>query len=74
MKAVRVEYEELPAVFTLAAALAPGAPLVQDLPLRGADPRAETNVLTSTSCPGVTSRRPWPGPTSWSSSATASRW
>ena len=42
---VRVDYEELPAVFTIAAALAPQAPLVQDPALRPDDPRAGTNVL-----------------------------
>jgi CO/xanthine dehydrogenase Mo-binding subunit len=42
---VRVAYEELPAVTTIAAALAPDAPLVQDPALRGRDPRAGTNVL-----------------------------
>jgi CO/xanthine dehydrogenase Mo-binding subunit len=42
---VRVEYEELPAVFTLAAALDPDAPLVQDPALRPGDPLASTNVL-----------------------------
>jgi CO/xanthine dehydrogenase Mo-binding subunit len=42
---VRIDYEELPAVFTVAAALAPGAPLVQDPALRSGDPLAGTNVL-----------------------------
>ncbi len=42
---VRVEYEELPAVFTLAAALAPASPLVQDPALRPDDRLASTNVL-----------------------------
>ncbi|MDP9483496.1 MAG: xanthine dehydrogenase family protein molybdopterin-binding subunit, partial [Chloroflexota bacterium] len=42
---VRIEYEELPAVFTVAAALDPAAPLVQDPSLRPGDPRAATNVL-----------------------------
>ncbi len=42
---VRIDYLELPAVLSLAAALAPGAPLVQDPLLRPGDPRAETNVL-----------------------------
>jgi len=42
---VRVEHEELPAVFTLAAALDPAAPLVQDRALRPNDPLAGTNVL-----------------------------
>ncbi len=42
---VRVEYEELPAVFTVAAALDPDAPLVQDPALRPGDPLATTNVL-----------------------------
>ena len=42
---VRVEYEELPAVFTLAAALDPAAPLVQDPALRPNDRLAPTNVL-----------------------------
>jgi CO/xanthine dehydrogenase Mo-binding subunit len=42
---VRVEYEELPAVFTVAAALDPAAPLVQDPALRPEDPLAGTNVL-----------------------------
>ncbi len=41
---VRVEYEELPAVVTLADALAPGAPLVQDASLRPGDPLAHSNV------------------------------
>jgi CO/xanthine dehydrogenase Mo-binding subunit len=43
--AVRVDVEELPAVFTVAAALAEDAPLVQDPALRPRDPRRETNVL-----------------------------
>jgi CO/xanthine dehydrogenase Mo-binding subunit len=42
---VRVEVEELPAVFTIAAALAPDAPLVQDPSLRPDDPLARTNLL-----------------------------
>jgi CO/xanthine dehydrogenase Mo-binding subunit len=42
---VRVEYEELPAVFTVAAALDPGAPLVREPSLRPNDPLAATNVL-----------------------------
>jgi CO/xanthine dehydrogenase Mo-binding subunit len=42
---VRVEYEELPAVFTLAGALDPAAPLVQDPALRPGDALADTNVL-----------------------------
>jgi len=42
---VRVEYEELPAIVTLAAALDPAAPLVQDPALRPNDPLAGTNVL-----------------------------
>jgi CO/xanthine dehydrogenase Mo-binding subunit len=42
---VKVDYEELPAVFTVAAALDPAAPLVQDPALRPGDPLAGTNVL-----------------------------
>ncbi|HEX5590705.1 MAG TPA: xanthine dehydrogenase family protein molybdopterin-binding subunit [Candidatus Limnocylindrales bacterium] len=42
---VTVRYEELPAVTSVAAALAPGAPLVQDPSLRPGDPLAGTNVL-----------------------------
>ncbi len=42
---VRVEYEELPAVFTVAAALDPAAPLVQDPALRPDQPMSGTNVL-----------------------------
>ena len=42
---VRVEYEELPAVFTVAGALAADAPLVQDPSIRPNDPLAATNVL-----------------------------
>jgi CO/xanthine dehydrogenase Mo-binding subunit len=42
---VRVECEELPAMHTLAASLAPDAPLVQDPALRPDDPLAGTNVL-----------------------------
>ncbi len=41
---VRVRYEELPAVVTLAAALAPDAPLVQEPALRPGDPLAHSNV------------------------------
>ena len=42
---VRVEYEELPAVYSVAGALDPGAPLVQDPALRPDDPLSQTNVL-----------------------------
>lgn len=42
---VKVEYEELPAAFTLATALAPDADLVQDPSLRPDDPHAASNVL-----------------------------
>jgi CO/xanthine dehydrogenase Mo-binding subunit len=43
---VRVDYEELPAVVTVAQALADGAPLVQDPAVRPPkDPLANTNVL-----------------------------
>jgi CO/xanthine dehydrogenase Mo-binding subunit len=42
---VKVEYEELPAVFTIAGALDLAAPLVQDPSLRPKDPLANTNVL-----------------------------
>ena len=42
---VRVDHDELPAVFTIAAALDPAAPLVQDPEIRPTDPRAGTNVL-----------------------------
>ena len=45
VRLVKVQYEELPAVFTLDAALDPGAPLVQDPVLRPGDPLAATNVL-----------------------------
>jgi CO/xanthine dehydrogenase Mo-binding subunit len=42
---VRVEHEPLPAVVTVADAVADGAPLVQDPSLRPNDQRAHTNVL-----------------------------
>ncbi len=42
---VKVEYEELPAVFTIEGALDPAAPLVQDAALRPGDNLAATNVL-----------------------------
>ncbi len=42
---VRVEYEELAAVFTVAGALDLAAPLVQDPALRPGDPLANSNVL-----------------------------
>jgi CO/xanthine dehydrogenase Mo-binding subunit len=42
---VQVDYEELPAVFTVAGALAPDAPIVQDPALRPNDALAHTNVL-----------------------------
>ena len=44
-RVVRVEFEELPAVHTVTAARADGAPLVQDPALRPDDPRAHSNVL-----------------------------
>ena len=43
--AVRVEFEALPAVFSLDSALADDAPLVQDPTIRPDDPLAGTNVL-----------------------------
>ncbi|MGZ6378646.1 MAG: xanthine dehydrogenase family protein molybdopterin-binding subunit [Candidatus Limnocylindrales bacterium] len=45
VRLVKVEFEELPAVFTIAAALDPASPLVQDPALRPGDPLAGTNVL-----------------------------
>jgi CO/xanthine dehydrogenase Mo-binding subunit len=42
---VRVEYEVLPGVFTVAAALDPESPLVQEPDLRPDDPLNNTNVL-----------------------------
>ena len=42
---VRVDYEQLPAVLSLDAALDPASPLVQDPALRGDDPLARTNTL-----------------------------
>jgi CO/xanthine dehydrogenase Mo-binding subunit len=42
---VRIEYEELPAVFSVASCLDPAAPLVQDPSLRPGDPHAGTNIL-----------------------------
>ncbi len=42
---VKVAYEELPAVFTVAGALAADAPFVQDPALRPRDPLASSNVL-----------------------------
>ncbi|MBN2113748.1 MAG: xanthine dehydrogenase family protein molybdopterin-binding subunit [Acidimicrobiia bacterium] len=47
VRRVKVEYEELPAVVTVDAALAPGAILVQDPSLRRAgDPLADTNKFS----------------------------
>jgi len=42
---VRIEFEELPAVFSVAGCLDPAAPLVQDPSLRPGDPHAGTNIL-----------------------------
>lgn len=42
---VRVEYEELPAVFSVAAAVAPDAPLVQSQDIRESDALLDSNVL-----------------------------
>jgi len=42
---VRVEHEVLPAVYTVAAALDPASPLVQEPSLRSGDPLAGTNLL-----------------------------
>jgi len=41
---VRVEYEELPGVYTIEDALAPGAPLVQAPAIRGDNPWRDTNI------------------------------
>ncbi len=46
---VKVDFEVLPAAVTLAEALAPEAPLVQDAGLRPGDPLAQTNVLKARS-------------------------
>ena len=55
----RVEYEPLPAVVTLEAALAPGAPLVQDPSLRPDDPLAEhQRPARARASAGATSRPP----------------
>ena len=45
VRLVKVEYVELPAVFTLEAAIDPAGPLVQDPGLRPDDPLAATNIL-----------------------------
>lgn len=45
VRCIRVEYEELPGVYSLEDALAEGAPLVQNPELRGDGPLARTNVL-----------------------------
>jgi CO/xanthine dehydrogenase Mo-binding subunit/aerobic-type carbon monoxide dehydrogenase small subunit (CoxS/CutS family) len=42
---IRVEYEALPAVFSVKGALTHGAPLVQEPALRAGDPLADTNIL-----------------------------
>ncbi|HYM50855.1 MAG TPA: xanthine dehydrogenase family protein molybdopterin-binding subunit [Candidatus Limnocylindrales bacterium] len=42
---IRVEYDELPGVYTVAQALDPAAPLVQEPELRRGDPLSGTNVL-----------------------------
>ncbi len=42
---VRVDYQELPGVYAIEDALAPGAPLVQEPYLRGDTPLACTNIL-----------------------------
>jgi CO/xanthine dehydrogenase Mo-binding subunit len=44
-RAVHVDFNELPGVYTLDSALAPGAHLVQDPALRPGDPLADTNVI-----------------------------
>ena len=43
---VRVEYEELPGVYTVEAALDPTSPLVQEPGLRSKDPLRNTNILS----------------------------
>ena len=43
--AIRIDYEELPAVLTVDQALGPAAPLVQDPAIRADSPLAQTNVL-----------------------------
>ena len=43
---VRVEFEELPGVYTVESALDPNAPLVQEQDLRPGDPLNHTNVLS----------------------------
>jgi len=65
---VKVDYEELPAVVTIEAALDPAAPLVRDPGLRPGDPLAATNVASA----GATSTPP--GPISSSSTPTGFPW
>jgi len=43
---VKVEFEELPAIFTVEAALDPAAELIQDPSIRRPGPFTETNILT----------------------------
>ncbi len=45
-RSVEVEYEELPGVYSVEQALAPGAPLVREPELRPGDELANSNVLT----------------------------
>ena len=71
---VRVEHEELPAVFTVAGALAPDAPLVQDPSLRPATGSPAATCSTSTGSAGGTSTPRRPVRTSWWRAATPSRW
>ena len=70
---VRVEYEELPAVFTVAGALDPAAPLVQDPALRPSDPlRRDERPARAPLRLGR--RRRARAPTSSSRTPTRSRW
>jgi len=69
---VRVEFEELPAIFTVAGALDPAAALVQDPALRPDDPLARSNVLREHLISWGTSTPRWR--TSSSRTRTPSRW
>ena len=46
VRLVKVDYEELPAIHTLEAALAPDAPLVQDPAIRKPGPNVNSNILS----------------------------
>jgi len=71
-QAVKVDFEELPAVLSIDDALNPEMPLVREPELRPGDKFANTNIFKEWNLDMATSKRP--SPPSFSNTSILSRW